>query len=355
MEKWQIELRHCIRTYDELRRRCPDISKAAFRSASRAMRFSITPHTADLIDWSDSDDPLFRMAVPSKDELKISPEELEDPIFDDAHSPLPFLIHRFPDRALILAAFVCAGFCRFCFRRSKTGRSKAGPSDADFAKIRAYISDRPLIKEVILSGGDPLMLSEQKLSSWLSALSKIKNLKILRIHTRLPVTLPSRITPSLVKIFKTVIAANNKLVLVTHFNHPREIAPANIKTIRKLLNAGVIVKNQSVLLRGVNDNSSALEELFRRLWDIGVSPYYLHQLDLARGTNHFRVPVEKGIYLIKRLKSRASDIALPQYVIDLPGGLGKIPINETNVARTAPGKYEITVPSGQKIAYQEPR
>ncbi len=354
METWQRELRQCIRTFDQLEQRIPTMSRERMREVLANMRLSITPHTASLIRFDDPSDPLFLMSVPQERELSVTPEELVDPIGDEAKSPVPFLTHRYADRVLIYATFSCSHYCRFCFRRFKTGQATPGPSPEDMNRIGAYLSGHPEVDEVILTGGDPLTLLDGQIEQWLVRLRAIPSIKRIRFHTRVPVNLPSRITDALVATLRRHQDATRPIFVVTHFNHPREIADQNVEAIARLVDAGIVVRNQSVLLKGVNDDADTLSELFKRLTDIRVVPYYLHQLDLARGTGHFRVPIERGIELMRSLQGRTTGIALPRYMLDLPGGHGKIPIGHPYLRRKPDGTYEATAPDGRTLTYREP-
>lgn len=354
METWQRELQQCIRTFDQLEKRVPVENRDRMREVLSNMRLSITPHTASLIRFDDPNDPLFLMSVPQERELNVTPEELIDPIGDETRSPVPFLTHRYADRVLIYATFSCSHYCRFCFRRFKTGQANPGPSPADTDRIVAYLSEHPEVDEVILTGGDPLTLLDAQVESWLARLRSVPSIRRVRFHTRVPVNLPSRITDSLVGVLRRSQDATHPIFVVTHFNHPREIADENITAVAKLVDAGIVVRNQSVLLKDVNDDADTLGELFKRLADVRVVPYYLHQLDLARGTGHFRVPIEKGIELMRALQGRTTGIALPRYMLDLPGGHGKIPVGYPYLTRQPDGSYLATAPGGERLAYREP-
>lgn len=354
LEPWQIDLRNCVRTLEDLEKYIHIGNKTRMREVLANMRLSITPHTLRLINFDDPHDPILLMCVPQTGELTISPEELVDPIGDEAKSPIPFLTHRYPDRVLIYATFFCSLFCRFCFRRFKTGEATPGPTRADIDRIVGYLRQHSEIEEAILTGGDPLTLLDDQLDQWLRTLRSIPSIRRIRIHTRVPVNLPSRITDNLVTIFSRHMDTTHPIYLVTHFNHPKEIATENITAVAKLVNAGIVVRNQGPLLKGVNDDASTLEELFKRLTDIRVVPYYLHQLDLAKGTNHFRVPIQKGIALMRELQGRVTGIALPRYMLDLPGGKGKIPLTYHYAKKSQQKKWHIESPIGEQTTYEEP-
>jgi lysine 2,3-aminomutase len=354
METWKRELQQCIRTLDQLEAFVPLENREKMRGVLKNMRISITPHTARLIDFTNPNDPLFLMSVPQERELSIAPEELVDPIGDDVKSPIPFLTHRYRDRVLIYATFSCSHYCRFCFRRFKTGQANPGPATPDMDRICAYLVSHPEIDEVILTGGDPLTLLDAQIEEWLQRLREIPTIMRIRFHSRVPVNLPSRITSSLISILTKYQDNTHPIYIVTHFNHPREIAPENIEAIAKLVHTGVVIRNQSVLLRGVNDDTETLTQLFKTLTNIRVVPYYLHQLDFARGTNHFRVPIEKGIELMRELQGDVTGIALPRYMLDLPDGNGKVPLTATYLTKQATGEWLAKTPFGKHVTYREP-
>lgn len=351
---WQRELRDSIRTLDQLERYMSLNNREGLKKAMQGMRLSITPHSLSLIDFSNLEDPLLKMAVPSVQETNVLPEELQDPIGDETKSPVPFLTHRYKDRVLIYPTFFCALFCRFCFRRFKTGEATPGPQEDDIQRILAYLRAHPEVEEVIFTGGDPFTLLDVRLEEWLQRLRTIPSIQRIRFHTRVPVNLPSRITPELVSLLKKYSDATHPIIVVTHFNHPREIAPANIEAIARLVDTGIVVRNQHPLLKGVNDDATVLEQLYRMLSNIRVTPYYLHHLDLARGTNHFRVPLEQGMALMDQLQGQVTGIALPRYVLDLPGGKGKIPINHSWLKKVADKTWEARTPTGETVLYKEP-
>jgi lysine 2,3-aminomutase len=323
LEQWQIDLQNCVRTIEELERFIPITNRKHIREVIANMRLAITPHTLGLIDFHNPNDPLLLMSVPNERELILSADELDDPIGDEIHSPISFLTHRYPDRVLVHATFFCAQFCRFCFRRFKTGGATPGPAERDVDRIIEYLHDHPEVEEVILTGGDPFTLLDRQIDDWLKRLREIQSVRRIRFHTRVPVTLPSRVTDSLVGIIKARMDNTHPIYVVTHFNHPREIAPENVTAIAKLVDAGIVVRNQGPLLKGVNDNPDTLARLYKKLVDIRVVPYYLHQLDLAKGTSHFRVPIERGLTIMSALRNNITGIALPRYVLDVPGGKGK--------------------------------
>lgn len=281
---------------------------------------AITPAIQALIQAPN--DPIGRQFIPDPAELATLPHERTDPIGDDALSPLPGIVHRYPDRVLLKPLLICPVYCRFCFRREHVGPDGGVLTPAQTAAALDYIRARPAIREVILTGGDPLMLSPRRLSALLQALADIPHLELLRIHTRVPVAEPARVTPALA----AAMAVDTPTWLVLHANHAREFTPAARAALRLIGAEGVPMLGQSVLLRGVNDSAAALEDLFRAMLRARVKPYYLHQLDPAPGTSRFHVPIEEGRRLLAALRGRVTGLAWPTYVLDIPGGHGKVPI-----------------------------
>ena len=285
---------------------------------------AITPAMAALIDPADPADPIARQFVPDPAELTESPGERADPIGDLAHSPVPGIVHRYPDRVLLKLTHVCPVYCRFCFRREVVG--PGGPqalSDAALDAAMKYITAHPEIWEVILTGGDPLMLSARRIADVTKRLSAIDTVNVLRWHSRVPVADPERITARVVEALKS---SSRAVYLAVHINHPRELNPAVRAVLGRLANAGILLVSQSVLLKGVNDDPETLAALMRGLVAARVKPYYLHHPDLAPGTSHFRLSIEEGQAIVRALRGRVSGLAQPTYVLDIPGGFGKVPI-----------------------------
>ena len=285
---------------------------------------SITPAMAELIDPADPADPIARQFVPSPEELETSPDELADPIGDETHSPVRGIVHRYPDRVLLKLTHVCPVYCRFCFRRETVGpgRSEALSREALDTAL-AYIAAHPEIWEVVFTGGDPLVLSPRRLAAVTKRLAGIEHVRVLRWHTRVPVVAPERIDNKLVAALK---AAGKATFVALHANHPREFTPEARSAIARLVDAGIPMVSQSVLLRGVNDDAAVLGALMRAFVENRVKPYYLHHPDLAPGTGHFRASVEEGQSLMRQLRGRYSGLCQPTYVLDVPGGHGKVPI-----------------------------
>ncbi len=284
---------------------------------------AITPAIADLIEESGADGPLGRQFVPDPAELRHAPDETADPIGDEAHSPVRGIVHRYPDRVLLKFVGVCAVYCRFCFRRESVGPGHGALSGAALRAALAYIAEHEAIWEVILTGGDPLMLPPKGLQRVIAALDAIAHVKVLRVHTRMPVADPDAITRALVGTLK---ASRKPVYVVLHANHADELTPAARAACARLVDAGIPMLSQSVLLRGVNDDPQALADLMRALVETRVKPYYLHHCDLAPGTAHRRTTIAEGQRLLRHLRGRASGLCQPTYVLDIPGGHGKSPI-----------------------------
>jgi lysine 2,3-aminomutase len=294
---------------------------------------AITPAMAGLIDRADAEDPIARQFLPNQEELILSPDEAADP-FDEARlSPVPGVVHRYGDRALLKLTHVCPVYCRFCFRREVVGPGGPAPLvAAALDRAIAYIAGAPAIWEVILTGGDPFMLSARRLAEVSQRLAAIAHVKVLRWHTRVPAVDPARVNPALVG----ALAAPGKAVLVVlHANHARELTAAARAACARLIDAGIPMLSQSVLLKGVNDTPEAMADLLRAFVETRIKPYYLHQLDPAPGTSHFRVPIEQGQALMRALRGRLSGLAQPTYVLDIPGGHGKVPIGPDYLSRDA--------------------
>jgi lysine 2,3-aminomutase len=302
---------------------------AAPALAAVASRYAvaITPEIAGLIDRTDASDPIARQFVPDARELVHASEERADPLGEGERSPVPGVVHRYPDRVLLKLTHVCPVYCRFCFRRETVG--PGGPqalSDAALERALTYIAGDPRIWEVILTGGDPLMLSPRRIADVTHRLSAIDTVKVVRWHSRVPVVDPERVTEALAQ----ALGSPSKAVyLAVHANHPREITAAVRGSFARLCDAGISLLSQTVLLRGVNDNPDTLAELMRALVAARVKPYYLHHPDLAPGTAHFRLSIEEGQQIVRELRGRLSGLAQPTYVLDIPGGHGKVPVGPT--------------------------
>lgn len=283
---------------------------------------AVTPILADLIDPADPADPIARQFVPDGRELTAAASERRDPIGDDVHAPLKGIVHRYPDRVLLTPILHCPVYCRFCFRRERVGGEEAVLGDADLAAAFDYIQSHKEIWEVVITGGDPLMLPDSRLAALISALDAIAHVKVIRLHSRIPVSDPDRIRPALVG----ALESDTALWIAVHCNHPRELTPAAEAACRRLVRAGIPLVGQTVLLKGVNDDPAVMEELMRAMVANRIKPYYLHHLDLAPGTGHFRTNIAEGQAVMRHLRGRASGLCQPTYVLDIPGGHGKVPI-----------------------------
>jgi len=313
-----------LRSLDALAREGLVTADPRLDAVARTLAIAITPEMAAAIDRSDiARDPIARQFVPSLAEAEIAADELADPIGDEARSPVKGIVHRYPDRVLLKPIHVCPVYCRFCFRREKVGPGSEALSAAELDAALAYIRADSGIWEVILTGGDPLMLAPRRLAGLIAALDAIPHVAVIRIHSRVPIVDPGRVTAALVRILKPARAA---LWLAVHCNHARELGAGTKAALARLADSGIPLIGQTVLLKGVNDDVATLEALMRALVASRVKPYYLHHPDLVRGTGHFRVTIEHGQALMKALRGRLSGLAQPTYVLDVPGGHGKVPI-----------------------------
>ena len=311
---------------------------AAADAAARTLPIAITPEIAALIDVTDADDPIARQFVPDPRELERRDEERTDPIGDGANSPLSGIVHRYPDRVLLMPVMTCPVYCRFCFRRDGVGPAGGALSEAELDAALDYIRGHDEIREVILSGGDPLMLSPRRLGAIVAALDAMARIEIIRIHTRVPVADPGRITDKLI----AALGAGTALYVVLHCNHPRELAPAAREAVRALVDSGIPMLSQTVLLKGVNDDADTMEALMRALVRNRIKPYYLHHADLARGTGHFRTTIAAGRALMGSLRGRISGLCQPSYVLDVPGGFGKARLGPIDLEDAGADTFRVT-------------
>jgi len=310
---------------------------------------AITPTFAELINADDPSDPIARQFVPSLAELAVRAEERVDPIGDDAHSPVAGIVHRHRDRVLLKAVAACPVYCRFCFRRETVGPRRASRlSPLQLEAAIAYISAHREIWELILTGGDPFILSPRRAGEIARRLAGVPHVKIVRWHTRVPLTDPLRVSDAFVGALRGKGATT---FVALHANHPREFTGAGREAISRLVDAGIPVVSQSVLLKGVNDDAETLETLMRTFVELRIKPYYLHHPDLAPGTSHFRVSIDEGLTLLRELRRRVSGLALPTYVIDIPGGHGKVPLESTNIEKLPDGRCRICDQEGRWHIY----
>jgi lysine 2,3-aminomutase len=332
----------------------PRERRAAIEAVAARYALALTADVAELIDPADPHDPIARQFVPDPAELDSRPEEMADPIGDDAHSPVEGIVHRYPDRVLLKPVHVCAVYCRFCFRREVVGQGRALSRD-QLAAALDHIRTHSEIWEVILTGGDPLVLAPRRLKEIVKALAAIAHVKVIRVHTRVPVVEPARVTTALVRALK---AKGKATYVVLHANHARELTPQARAACARFVDAGIPMLSQSVLLRGVNDDAAVLGELMRALVECRIKPYYLHHGDLAPGTAHWRTGIDEGQTLMRTLRGRLSGLCQPTYVLDIPGGHGKSPVGPSYLARVGGGnataRYEVEDFNGRRHAYPPP-
>ena len=310
--------------------------------------FAVTRHWLGLLDGS-VDDPLRRQAFPSGAEYLHDESELSDPLGEDKHSRLPRLIHRYPDRALVVVTGVCALYCRHCFRRRLSGEDSGTISHHQADAIAGWLASHTEVRELLLSGGDPLTLSNRRILGLIDRFREARPDIVLRLATRIPIVEPDRITRTLAR----ALGRRRPLWMVLQTNHPRELAPSALGAINRLQTRGLPIINQAVLLRGVNDNIETLEELSRSLVSAGVKPYYLFQGDLATGTGHFRLPLDEARTLVERLRSRVSGLAMPVFAVDLPGGGGKVPLGVDHVLGREEDGWRLRSPDGTEGIYPD--
>jgi lysine 2,3-aminomutase len=323
--------------------------RVALEQVAARYALAITPAMANLIDTSAPVDPIARQFVPDPAELMVAPDERADPIGDDVHSPVDGIVHRYPDRVLLKLAHVCPVYCRFCFRREMVGpRGRGTLSTAQLAAAIDYIRADSNIWEVILTGGDPLVLSVRRLRAAVRKLATIAHVKIIRVHTRLPVVAPERVTDELARALKV---AGKATYVVLHVNHARELTVSAQAACARLVDAGIPLLSQSVLLRGVNDEPATLAALLRVLVENRIKPYYLHHADLAPGTAHLRTTIAQGQHLMRALRGTLSGLCQPVYVLDIPGGAGKVPVGPTYLQPLDDARYAVEDPCGGRHVY----
>ncbi len=342
-----------LRTPDDLvaARLIPEAQRETAARVAARYAIAVTPAMAGLIDPADPADPIARQFVPDPREFATSPSERPDPIGDGAHSPVRGVVHRYPDRALFAPTLVCPVYCRFCFRRETVGPGAgAALTKAEIAGALAYIAAHPDIREVIFTGGDPLGLTPTRLGALVSAVAEIAHVATVRLHTRVPVVAPERIDAAMLA---AVAAPAKTVVVAVHANHPREFTAAARAALKRLALAGVMLVSQSVLLKGVNDDVATLEALMRAFLAAGVKPYYLHHPDLAPGTGHFRLPVARGLELVAALRGRLSGLAQPAYMLEIPGGFGKVALDGPRARRVADRAWELTDFRGRAHLYRD--
>ena len=352
---WQWQIRHRVRdleTFEEITGiRLNETQRADFKATVNKFPMSITPYYLSLINADDfENDPVFIQSFPSPNELTVLGTDMCDPLHEDHDSPVPGITHRYPDRVLFLVSNFCAMYCRHCTRKRRVGDRDNIPDRKQIAAGIDYIRKNPQIRDVLLSGGDPFLLSDERLDEILSELHDIEHVEVIRIGTRTPAVLPFRITDNLVSILKKY----HPLWVNTHFNHPREITQSSQEAVAKLADAGIPLGNQSVLLSGVNDCPRIMKSLLHQLVSNRIRPYYLYQCDMSEGLSHFRTPVGKGIEILESLIGHTSGFAVPTYVIDAPGGGGKIPVMPNYLISWSTNKVVLRNYEGVITTYKEP-
>jgi lysine 2,3-aminomutase len=352
---WKWQLKHSIRDIDTFEVltgiKFSDEQRVGLTETLDKFPLSITPYYLSLIDKSDyANDPVFMQSFPSPSELRVSRYDMADPLAEDKDSPVPGIMHRYPDRVLFHISNICSMYCRHCTRKRKVGDTDYVPDKDVISRGLDYIRENTEVRDVLLSGGDPLMLSDERLDWLLGELRAIPHVEIIRIGTRMPVVLPYRITDNLVNVLKK----HHPIWVNTHFNHPREITSSSKRSLRMLADAGIPLGNQTVLLAGVNDCPKIIKTLVHKLVANRVRPYYLYQCDLSEGLSHFRTPVGKGIEIMESLIGHTSGFAVPTYVIDAPGGGGKIPVMPNYLISWSTNKVVLRNYEGVITTYKEP-
>lgn len=349
---WRWQMKHRITTVEQLRALLPGLSPeelAGAQLANHKLALGITPYFFNLIDANDEHCPIRRQVVPRVEETQTAPWELSDPCGEDEHSPVRGLVHRYPDRVLFLVTDRCASYCRYCTRSRLVSNASGYDFHPEYDKQIAYIAAHPEVRDVLLSGGDPLLLSDEKLEDLLTRLRAIPHVEFVRIGTRIPIFLPQRITPALCAVLRQF----HPLFLSIHVNHPRELTTEVRAALGRLADAGIPLGNQSVLLRGVNDHPETMRALVQKLLMCRVKPYYLYQCDLIAGSAHLRSSVGRGLEIMEQLRGHTTGYAVPQYVIDAPGGGGKVPVNPEYVLCRNAGRVLIRNYEGKVFEYPE--
>ena len=348
--RWQLRNRVDSLADLEARLKLSDIERAGVLLAGNKLAMSITPHFFNLIDRDDPECPIRRQVIPRIEEGWTAPEEYSDPCGEDSHMPVPGLVHRYPDRVLFLVTDRCASYCRYCTRSRVVSGVGEQHLETQWEAAFNYLERTPQVRDVLLSGGDPLLFSDERLDRILTRLRAIPHIEFIRIGTRIPIFMPQRITPELCGMLKR----HHPLFMSIHTNHPRELTSEVRDGLGLLADAGIPLGNQSVLLRGVNDSVEVQNALARKLLMCRVRPYYLYQCDLINGSSHLRTPVAEGIAIIEGMRGHTTGYAIPQFVIDGPGGGGKIPLNPQYIIDSSPGKVTLRNYKGEVFEYPDP-
>ncbi len=349
---WRWQLKNRIKTPEGLKRHFKNLTEEELKGlelAAREFPVAATPYYLSLADREDPSCPVRRQIVPTYAEVDPSVQRFCDPNALEEETEIPHLTHRYPDRALITLTTMCPVYCRHCMRKRKVGKPERAISEEEFSKIYDYLKSHTEIKEVLLSGGDPLVLSNEKLFYYIRQIRKLEHIEVLRIGTRTPVILPQRFFDEELLRFLDEISP---VWIVTHFNHPKEITKEATEAVRNVLKTGNPVLNQTVLLKGINDNPSTLEELFRKLLKVGVKPYYLFHCDPIYGVVHFRTSVEEGLKIVASLRGKLSGLAQPTYAVDLPGGKGKVPLCPRYLLKKEGRKHYFRNYEGEVVVYE---
>ena len=350
---WRWQLKHRITKVEQLERLLPTLTSeeraGSILAGESKLSMAITPYFFSLIDPGDELCPIRRQVIPRLEETTTARWEMSDPCGEDSHSPVPGLVHRYPDRVLFLVTDRCAAYCRYCTRSRLVSNASGYDFHPEYDRQIAYIESHREIRDVLLSGGDPLLLSDEKLENLLSRLRAIPHVEFLRIGTRIPIFLPQRITPELCAMLKQF----HPLFISIHTNHPRELTTEVRDALGRLADAGIPLGNQSVLLRHVNDDPETMKALVQKLLMCRVRPYYLYQCDLIQGSAHLRASVKRGLEIMEALRGHTTGYAVPQYVIDAPGGGGKVPINPEYLLKSGPDKVVIRNYEGRRFVYPD--
>jgi lysine 2,3-aminomutase len=349
---WRWQMQHRITSLEQLQRLMPTLTPEEYAGtmlANTKLALAITPYFFNLVDAADEDCPIRRQVIPRLEETHTAPWEMSDPCGEDSHSPVPGLVHRYPDRVLFLVTDRCAAYCRYCTRSRLVSNATGYDFHPQFDRQIEYIRQTPAVRDVLLSGGDPLILSDEKLENLLSRLRAIPHVEFLRIGTRVPIFLPQRITPELCGMLREF----HPLFISIHSNHPRELTAEAREALGRLADAGIPLGNQSVLLRGVNDDPLVMLAQVQKLLLCRVKPYYIYQCDLISGSAHLRASVREGLEIMESLRGHTTGYAVPQYVIDAPGGGGKVPVNPDYIMSRGSGRVVIRNFEGKLFEYPE--
>lgn len=346
---WKWQFRNRITTLETLKEYIPvtNEEEKAFQAYGKNLPFAITPYYLDLINPCDKNDPIRKTVIPRISEFTTTREEMVDPCGEDGDMVAPGLVHRYPDRVLFLVNETCSVYCRYCTRSRLVG---SGEHEVDYEAAYTYLRNNPQIRDVLISGGDPLVMADHKLEAIIKTLSEIPHIELIRIGSKIPVVLPQRITDDLVNMLKKY----HPFYMSIHFLHPDEITPEVEAACNKLADAGIPTFSQTVLLKGVNDDPEVMKELMLKLLKIRVRPYYIYQCDMVQGTSHFRTSVDKGIEIIEHLRGHITGYGVPTYVIDGPGGGGKIPVMPEYIVSREPGKITLRNFENEEYVYVDP-